>query len=154
MALNTQAAIVSDLINLRIACHPIRLVADADAYDELPQPLIAPASLLPEGVCSSLGSKKILDFGLAIEPGRFEFHDTHCITPTSLVLAYALAVATSGQAAHILMAGFDGYQPGDPRNTEVEAMLASFFASDTFGQLTSITPTSFKGLPACSVYGL
>ncbi|MCP9827927.1 aldolase catalytic domain-containing protein [Synechococcus sp. L2F] len=154
IALNTQSAIGSALIDLRIACHPVRLLADAEAHTELPQPLITPASMLPEGLRAELGEKKLLDFGLGIEAGRFEFHDTHAIAPSSLVLAYALAAATSGQASHILMAGFDGYPPGDPRNDEVEAMLAAFASSGSTEQLTSITPTSYKGLPARSLYGL
>lgn len=154
IALNTQSAIDSTLIDLRIACHPVRLLADAEAHAELPQPLITPASMLPDELRADLGDKKLLDFGLGIEPGRFEFHHTHAIAPTSLVLAYALATATSGQASRILMAGFDGYSPGDPRNDEVEAMLAAFASSGTAVQLTSITPTRYKGLPTQSIYGL
>lgn len=154
IALNTQAAIASDLIDLRIACHPVRLLADAETHARLPQPLITPASMLPEGLRAQLGDKELLDFGLGIEPGRFAFHEEHCIAPISLVLAYALAVATSGQAARTLLAGFDGYPAGDPRNDEVEAMLAAFAASKQGERLASITPTSFKSLPASSLYGL
>jgi 4-hydroxy 2-oxovalerate aldolase len=154
IALNTQSGIDSELIDLRIGCHPVRLLADAEAHTELPQPLITPASMLPEGLRAELGEKELLDFGLGIEPGCFEFHETYAIAPTSLVLAYALSVATSGQAGHILMAGFDGYPPGDPRNDEVESMLAAFAASGIDEPLTSITPTSYKGLHARSLYGL
>ncbi len=154
IALNTQEAIAPDLIDLRIACHPVRLRADAETHARLPQPLITPASMLPDSLRAELGDKELLDFGLGIEPGRFAFHDTHCIAPTSLVLAYALAAATSGQAERILMAGFDGYPAGDRRNDEVEAMFAAFAASGAGEQLASITPTSYKGLPARSLYGL
>ena len=154
IALNTQSAIDSALIDLRIACHPVRLLADAEAHTELPQPLITPASMLPHELRAELGKKELLDFGLGIEPGRFEFLATHAIAPTSLVLAYALAAATSGQATHILMAGFDGYPPGDPRNDEVEAMLVAFASSGSTEQVTSITPTSYKGLHTQSLYGL
>jgi 4-hydroxy 2-oxovalerate aldolase len=154
MALNTQEAIEPALIDLRIACHPVRLLADAETHAHLPQPLITPASMLPTGLRAELGDKTVLDFGLGVDPDRFAFHETHCIVPTSLVLAYALAVATSGQAAHILMAGFDGYPPGDPRNDEIEAMLATFATEGANEKITSITPTSYKGLPAISLYGL
>jgi 4-hydroxy 2-oxovalerate aldolase len=154
MALNTQSGIDPALIDLRIACHPVRLLADAETHARLPQPLITPASMLPEPQRAELGDKPLLDFGLGVEPGRFAFHDTHCVVPSSLVLAYALAVATSGQAARILMAGFDGYPAGDARNDEVEAMLAAYAASGTPAPTLSITPTSYKGLAARSVYGL
>ncbi|ATX68026.1 aldolase catalytic domain-containing protein [Roseinatronobacter bogoriensis] len=154
MALNTQSAIDPDLIDLRIACHPVRLLADAQTHATLPQPLITPASQLPEALRNELGEKELLDFGIGIEPGRFEFHDTHCVAPTSLVIAYALAVAASGRAARILMAGFDGYPAGDTRNREIEAMLSAFSGVGENMTPVSITPTRYKGLRAQSLYGL
>jgi 4-hydroxy 2-oxovalerate aldolase len=154
IALNTQVAIDFELIDMRIACHPVRLLADAETHTRLPQPLITPASQLPDSLRVELGDKELLDFGLGIAQGRFEFHEKHCFAPTSLVLAYALAVATSGQASRILMAGFDGYPAGDPRNDEVESMLAAFHSSGASEQLAAITSTSYKGLNSLSLYGL
>jgi 4-hydroxy 2-oxovalerate aldolase len=153
LALNTQSAIDIDLIDLRIACHPVRLLADAKTHIKLPQPLITPASMLPENLRAELEDKELLDFGLGIDPGKFEFHETHCVAPSSLVLAYALAVTTSGKAGRILMAGFDGYSPGDPRNAEVDMVFAHF--TDISHGLTpiSVTPTKLK-CSNVSIYGL
>ena len=47
LALNTQSEIDIELIDLRVACHPVRLLADAERYATLPQPLITPVSMLP-----------------------------------------------------------------------------------------------------------
>lgn len=154
LALNTQSSIASDIIDLRIACHPVRLLADAETHVELPQPLITPASMLPSTLREALADKELLDFGLGIEPGKFAFETTHCTTPSSLVLAYALAAATSGGAKRILMAGFDGYASGDTRNEEVETMLSIFAASSADQDLVSVTPTRYKGLRAVSIYGM
>jgi 4-hydroxy 2-oxovalerate aldolase len=151
LALNTQSAIDSSLINLRIACHPVRLLADAQSYSELPQPLITPASMLQKELLAELDRNNLLDFGLGIEPGKFQFHDTYCIAPTSLVLAYALAVVTCGKAANILMAGFDGYPPGDPRNTETATILTQFRDAVGVDKLVSVTPTCHK-IRSCSIY--
>jgi 4-hydroxy 2-oxovalerate aldolase len=151
IALNTQTAIDSDLIDLRIACHPVRLLADVEAHAALPQPLITPASMLPEGLRSALVDKELLDFGLGIDPGRFEFHDTHCLAPTSLVLAYVLAVATSGLATRILMAGFDGYAAGDPRNDETALVLDTYLAYAGEDRLIAVTPTVHR-LRGASIY--
>ena len=52
-------------------------------------------------------NKKVL-----IDPKGFEFYSNYCTLPTSLVVAYALAIATSGQAQQILLAGFDGFSTG------------------------------------------
>ena len=154
LALNTQSSINPELIDLRIACHPVRLLADAETHAHLPQPLITPVSMLPESIQNELGSKSLLDFGLGIEPGEFSLAENHCVTPTALVLAYALAAAASGKAASILMAGFDGYARGDTRNDEVEAMLAAFTASCPDQDMFSVTPTRYKGLSSRSIYAL
>jgi 4-hydroxy 2-oxovalerate aldolase len=153
IALNTQAAIDSRLIDLRIACHPVRLLADAEAYGELPQPLITPVSMLPADLHRELRDTELFDFGLGIEPGRFGFHDTHGIAPTPLVLAYALAVVTSGKVKRILMAGFDGYVSGDPRNEETSAILDTYRASISYGPnfLVAVTPTRHR-MEAVSIY--
>jgi 4-hydroxy 2-oxovalerate aldolase len=152
LALNTQSAVSPELIDLRIACHPVRLLADAEAHVRLPQPLITPASMLPEGLRTALGDKTLLDFGLGISPGQFAFHDTYCIAPTPLVLAYALAVATSGRASRILMAGFDGYPDGDARNDETATILNVYGKAGFGRKLMAITPTKHK-LEQRSVYG-
>ncbi len=151
VALNTQSAVDPDLIDLRIACHPVRLLADADAHADLPQPLITPASMLPDNLRAELANHELLDFGLGIVPGRFEFHPTHCIAPASLVFAYALAVATSGKASRILLAGFDGYPSGDPRNDETESILNAYRIHASEDKLISITPTRHR-LVSVSIY--
>ncbi len=154
LALNTQSAVAEDLIDVRVACHPVRLLADAERHAQLPQPLITPASMLPERLLAKLAGKELLDFGLGLASGQFAFHKTYCITPTALVLAYALAASSSGGAARICMAGFDGYPAGDPRNTEIETMLESFTRAGDLPEFFSVTPTSYKGLPVRSIYGL
>ena len=110
--------------------------------------------MLPDTLRTELGDKVLLDFGLGIERGRFEFHPNYCIAPNSLVLAYALAVAISGRVSRVLMAGFDGYMPGDTRDDEVETMFEAFGSSNANTDFMSITPTRYKGLPIRSIYGL
>jgi len=153
LALNTQSSIAPELIDLRAACHPVRLMADVETHLTQPQPLVTPASVLPEDIRSALDGKDLLDFGLGVEPGRFAFGDTSCVAPTSLVLAYALALAASGKAKRILMAGFDGYPAGDPRNEEMNELLSMFEAAQPELRPVSILPTSYK-ITRTSVYGL
>ncbi|MEZ2741880.1 aldolase catalytic domain-containing protein [Paenalcaligenes hominis] len=151
LALNTQSAIDAKLIDLRVACHPVRLLADCEAHTRLPQPLITPYSMLPADVCDSLAGKELLDFGLNVQADSFAFEETHCTLPTSLVVGYALAVATSGQAARILMAGFDGYGADDPRSGEMRQLFKQYQVAEGALPLTAITPTRY-GLHCESVY--
>nr|WP_163503428.1 aldolase catalytic domain-containing protein [Halomonas socia] len=153
LALNTQDGVAPKLIDLRVACHPVRLLADVDRHTELPQPLIAPFSMLPESVRVALNGKEVLDFGLNIEPEGFYFGTVHCSVPTSLVVAYALAVATSGRANRIIMAGFDGYGADDPRSHEMQTLIEQYQKAEHALPMTSITPTRY-GVHTESVYAL
>ncbi|MDB4659640.1 aldolase catalytic domain-containing protein [Synechococcus sp. AH-551-C10] len=153
IALNTHGGIESSLINMRVACHPVRLLADVHTHMQLPQPLITPLSMLPKDVRQELEGKEVLDFGLKIETGKFECLDSHCVVPIPLVLGYALAIAVSGKANRILLAGFDGYTPGDSRNNEIERLL-ELFISLSGKSLLSITPSSLGAITVSSVYAL
>ncbi|WP_404368157.1 aldolase catalytic domain-containing protein [Marinobacter sp.] len=153
MALNTQTSIAADLIDVRVACHPVRLLADCETHVRLPQPLITPASMLPDDVRESLADKELLDYGLSVERDVFQFGEHHCLVPTSLVIAYALAVATSGRARQILMAGFDGYGADDPRSVEMQKLLALYQNHPEALDMMAVTPTRYN-IPAKSVYAL
>jgi len=153
LALNTQTGIDADLIDLRVACHPIRLLADCHAHTLLPQPLITPFSMLPDDVKSALGAKKVLDFGLNVEDDNFIFNEYCCTLPSSVVVAYALGVVSSGQASQLLLAGFDGYGADDPRSTEMNKLFERYIASEGALPVTSITATRYR-LNCISVHGL
>jgi 4-hydroxy 2-oxovalerate aldolase len=151
MALNTQSELAPELITVRLACHPVRLLADIEEHKILPQPLITPASMLPEELRIDLDGKKMYDFGLDVTPDNFSFADTYCEVPSSLVLAYTLGVVASGKARCLLLAGFDGYQGDDPRNQENNQLFKLY--SETVGSipLIAVTPTRYE-LHKKSVY--
>jgi len=153
LALNTQSSIDQSLIDVRAACHPVRLLADCEQYSELPQPLITPASMLRDDVVEGLSGCDLLDYGISVSEGKFAFKDSCCVIPYPLVVCYALAVLTSGSANQILMAGFDGYPSGDPRNLEMSNVLRIYQASSEAINLVSITRTYYE-IPEMSVYGM
>lgn len=153
IALNTQCAVDTNLIDIRVACHPVRMLADCETHSKLTQPLITPFSMLPDNLRESLAEKDVLDFGLAVQQGTFLIEDYYCVIPSPLVVGYALAVASSGRASKILMAGFDGYGVGDPRSIEMIELIQQYKATDGAVPLIAITSTSY-GLVSESVYGL
>lgn len=144
IALNTQKNLRKDLINARAACHPVRLLADCHEHLTLPQPLITPAGMLPEDIQEELKTKTLFDFGIAISNDGFEFHEHYAQLPTSLVMAYSLAVATSGDAKRIYLVGFDGYPEGDPRNIESENILSAYNQAVNVIEIICLTPTRYK----------
>lgn len=153
LALNTQSQISAELIDARVACHPVRLLADCTEHSNSPHPLITPLSMLPSDVHAALKGKVVLDFGLGVKPDTFEFNKDHATLPTSLVIAYALAIATSGQARQILLAGFDGYSADDPRTAEMESLLTNYAANKDALPLIAITQTRYN-VQKKSIYAL
>ena len=156
LALNIQKEIEPSLVNFYIACHPVRLLADIESHSKISKPLITPVSVLSKSLKKKLGKKKLLDFGIKIEPGKFQFYDKHCIIPNSLVISYALATCISGKMSKIFMAGFDGYQKGDSRNDEVDEMLGNLYKSGVSNirdSIIAITPTNFNSMKSKSIYG-
>ncbi|MDP5129525.1 MAG: aldolase catalytic domain-containing protein [Paraglaciecola sp.] len=153
VALNTQSGVAQALIDVRVACHPIRLLADCEAHTQLPQPLITPASMLPPDILASLGNKTLLDYGLSVKTNTFEFGEKASVLPTSLVICYALAAITAGGANKIMMAGFDGYGADDPRNSEMNKLLQLYGAEGASLELLSVTPTRYE-VKSLSIYGL
>lgn len=151
IALNTQSHISAELIDIRAACHPVRLLADSLHHSTLPQPLVIPASMLSEKITKAFSGKELLDFGISIQENTFKFEKNYCVLPSSLVFAYALAIATSGKASRILLAGFDGYGADDPRTIEINNLLNNFTNIKTTPQIISITPTQYK-VSVSSVY--
>jgi 4-hydroxy 2-oxovalerate aldolase len=108
---------------------------------------------LPAEVRESLAGKELLDFGISVQAGHFYFAEQHCTLPTSLVAAYALAIAASGRASRVLLAGFDGYAADDPRSVEVNQLLEAFQLLPAVPALLAVTPSRYK-IPLGSIYAL
>ena len=153
IALNTQKSISEALINARAACHPVRILADYQEHLNSPQPLIVPVSMLPNDVKQKLKQGKLLDFGIAIDVNGFVFNDNNCTLPNLLVLSYALAIATSGKARQILLAGFDGYGADDPRRKEIDNVFNLYQKTKGSVDFFSITETRYE-IPIKSIYGM
>jgi 4-hydroxy 2-oxovalerate aldolase len=153
IALNTQDAVAPGLVDIRAACHPVRLLADCDRYSAFSEPLATPATMLPDAVREALGHRHLLDYGLTICPGSFEAGPNHCVLPNTLVLGYALAIAAAGGARRVLLSGFDGYSGDDPRRAESDSLLQLFVQYASAPPVIAITPTKYK-IPSRSVYAL
>lgn len=154
VGLNTVTNIDDSLIDLRLACHPLRLLADAATHAKQRQPLVAPVAALPNSVRETLGDKTILDYGLSVKGGVFLAGKTACTVPSRLVLAYGLAVATAGGVRQVYMAGFDGFPPDDPRFNEMQGVFELYNNHAGGPPLTSLTETRYSLLYTQSIYGL
>ena len=110
--------------------------------------------MLPHEVKDKYSDLDILDFGLGTMPHTFEVHDTYCLTPTTLVLSYALAIASAASPNLIYTAGFDGFSDDVARVEVLNNVLLLFQQSYTDVSLVSLTPTQYKNLSTVSLYGM
>ena len=153
IALNAQSSIENDLIDVRIACHPLRLKTDYLKLLEFSKPLIMPISGLSGDFSNFIHSFEILDYGLSVNENEFKIEDRHCILPSPLVLGYAIAAVSSGKAKRLLLAGFDGYKADDPLKLENELIFKKYQEINLITPLLAITPTLYN-IKSTSIYAL
>jgi len=153
IGLNTQKSIDEKLINVRATCNALSLISDRNRYKKIKQPLVLPLGRLSNKIKKFLESNKVLDFGLEVKSKKFEFKNNYAILPNSLVASYALAIATSGKANKILLAGFDGYPSDDPRRVEMDEVLFLYQKFSPKTKILSVTPTKYK-VDSVSIYAL
>lgn len=154
IALNVSREFPLNKVTAFAACHTMRLLMDFKEYCEGDRPLIAPVGIIPEAVRANgfpARSLQILDYGLRVQPGTFDVQPTGCIIPGYTVAAYAMAVAEAAGAARILLVGFDGYGPGDPRSLEMSHIFRTYQARPTAVPLLAVTPTMYD-VPKGSIY--
>ncbi len=144
IVLNMEKVLAESHVDLRIACHAKRIINEYSAYGRANEPIVMPTSSVADSFGEDIKSFDVLNFGLAIEPGKFEFHENGATVPVLLSLAYGIALANSGEASKIYVAGMDGYAVGDTRNHDLEQMLASYHNLENKVDLVSITPSLFN----------
>jgi len=153
IALNTSVKINKKLIDLYVACNPLKLLADADLYKAIKSPLAVPASLLSEKLKNKFKKIKILDFGIGLKDNSFKFFRECSYIPKLYTVAYALSIAASGRAKKILLAGFDGYQKTDRRSKIVDEIFFTYSSSQGSRPVIAVTPSSYN-IKKKSIYTL
>ena len=153
IAVNSSETINEELINLRIASNPIKIIADANSHIKFKQPLITPYSMLPKNIKDMWTRKIIYDYGIEIKEGELFLKNNYCTVPNSNVFAYALAIIFAGKATKISIAGFDGYPFDSYKNEEINEILALSKDFLIHSPLDSITPTMYQ-VPQKSLYAI
>lgn len=153
ISLNHNNSISDKFIDFQAACHPMRVIADIQKYQNMKQPLIVPFSSLPNLIKDKLSNCKILDFGLSTNNNNFSFKDKSANIPLPLVFPYVLAIVNSGKASKISLAGFDGYDKDDPRNDEMNHLIKQYNENKDSCSLVSITSSKYD-LTVESLYAI
>ena len=153
IALNTEVKINKNLIDMYLACNPLKLMADAELYKSIKSPLIVPQSLLTEKLTKKFKNIKLLDFGIGLKDNKYEFYKNCALIPKLYNFAYALSIVTSGKASKILLAGFDGYSYNDRRTKIVDDLFFLYSSHKKSKKIISVTPSLYN-FATTSIYAL
>tara|TARA_B110000503_G_C7120882_1_gene402475 strand:- start:46 stop:1650 length:1605 start_codon:yes stop_codon:yes gene_type:complete len=153
LALNNQVSINKNLISYYVSCNPLKIISKLNFFKKMNKQIIMPMSFITSELDKKISKSNILDFGVGLMENSFKFSNYSVTIPKLYNIAYALGVATSGQASRILLAGFDGYQDGDIRNKIVDEIFFKYSHSKKSLPIISITPTIYN-FKSVSVYAI
>ncbi len=144
IAVNTEVEIKDKFIDYYIACNPLKVIAYFNDYKKIKKPIILPRNVIQKSILKKLNNKKIYNFGVGLNLDQFVFKNRGAVIPRLYNLAYALAIATSGNAKKILLAGFDGYGLNDVRTKIINDLIYQYSLNKKSKQIFAITPTSYS----------
>lgn len=144
ITVNTLSHIDEDAVDAIVTVDQNRIRFETNVLHRLNKTILAPVNALPEDCQQDLADLQVLDYGLRVAPNEFSVSSQGCTLPHPLSAIYGICAVLQGGAKHLYLAGFDGYQPGDERQTEMleglEGLQHHFKLED---KLTAITPTTY-----------
>lgn len=143
ISLNADTDIPTGKIDAFAVCHYTRLLTELDRYHHFSTPMLMPYGILPDAVRKLTKGLKIFDYGMQIKSDTFEIREKGCVIPGFLIAPYVFAAVTIGGANRILLSGFDGYSPGDPRQEEMVEVINLYNSSRNPLPLIAITPSTY-----------
>lgn len=150
VALNAVPPIDPGLVDCYVICHPVRAVIDADSIKGIDRPIF-----MPRAVSDRLGAlpdwTELRDYGLMVSDRGFAIEPNACAVPYLAAFPYALALAAVGRADRVLLTGFDGFEPGDHRQVEMEDVFARFAQCPESVPIVALTRTSYP-ISKSSIY--
>ena len=121
----------------RVGANRMRLGVNAHKFWESGNPTISP--LLPPSDALDTVTNSVVP--IKTSSGEIDFRDGAALVPNELTLSYALALSIYLKAETVFLAGIDGYDDGDVKNSELIESLSTFKAGRPEVELVSLTPT-------------
>ncbi len=148
VSLNTFSSIREDLINLRVICHPMRLLSDIKKIKKLKSKFVMPLSSFTNRFKKNIKIKKknIFDYGLNLKDNQIIVESKFCLLPYPLAIGYAISLSIAGKSKSITLAGFDGYNKSDSDFDNSEELLSLFVKKYSKNKFASLTKSKFNFL--------
>jgi 4-hydroxy 2-oxovalerate aldolase len=128
------------LIDAYVVLDPVKYFIDYKIVESHQSIIVAPFNLRKDSTITQLSGL----FPFTIKSDCLDFNETGAVLPFPSSLGYALMALAASKVPRIKIAGFDGFQEGDPRQTQNQRILDLF--EEKFGErhtITFLTPTSY-----------
>lgn len=129
-----------------------KFLSERERYQQVIKPVIMPRSRFTDAELSRyLPDKKLIDYGLVVDPGNLKLDDKVCTIPYDSTAAYALCVSIYSGCRSISLIGFDGYEKGDVRQQEMVSLLSQITEEYHHVNIKAYTPSTYP-VDGASVY--
>jgi len=151
ISLNYPCILPVEIVDAYAICHPTRILAAEHVFGSIGKPLFIPLAVVPNKIKSKLNKETIFDYGIKVDSQKIEVWETGCTLTEPNSAAYSLCIAGASGAKQVLLAGLDGFEPGDERNVEMAKMFKLLKNAIPDLVIKSITPSSYS-VEKSSVY--
>jgi 4-hydroxy 2-oxovalerate aldolase len=128
------------LIDAYVVLDPVKYFIDYKIVESHQSIIVTPFNL--RRVSKLTQSRDLFPF--IIKSDCLDFNEAGAVLPFPSALGYALMALVASKVPRVKLAGFDGFQEGDPRQTQNQRILDLF--EEKFGEkhkITFLTPTSY-----------
>ncbi len=151
ICINTVNLFKENLVDLRVACHPMRILSDFKFHKSTKTIFAMPYSMMSKNIKRLVKVKKsqILDYGLLIKySNEIKIKKKYCILPSPLAIGYCLSMLISSgvKGKQIFLAGFDGYDEASSDIDETGQIISLLKKDFLKIKLKSLTPTKYLSL--------
>ena len=137
IGLNTDRTVNEKLINIRVACNNVRILSDHPCYKSF---FVIPYF---EEFKHLFKKTNIKNFNYSSKAKKFIFKKTYAASPYNLAISYAISICNCKNAKTIFLAGFDGYENNEKKNSQMNQMFKDYFKNTKAIKIKSITPTKY-----------
>jgi 4-hydroxy 2-oxovalerate aldolase len=142
IAVNAIEELSAQYIDYYAISHNSKFLSEHNIYRNLKKPIVLPAHRFSEQELQTVKGN-YLDYGISITEGAFNASLEYCVIPYDLTVPYALAIAINGGADTISLIGFDGFERGDIRQTEMVELFSNIKTKLPDLNLVALTPTTY-----------
>jgi 4-hydroxy 2-oxovalerate aldolase len=141
VVINRSNYIKKNLIDLRVYCHPLRVITDINYLKEKKCQFLMPYYSFPKIIQKKILKKNVINFDLNLGL-KFNLDKNKVTMPKPLGLIYALSYFISQGFEKVYIAGFDGFDLDDPFHDETQEYI--FVIKKMFPDFKIISLTSTK----------